>query len=135
MFDLYQNIKKYRIELGLTQTQLAEKAGYADKTMISKIESGKVDLTFSKIKVFADILNLTPSQLIGNEDSIRAIREKEKSNMKTALIMENALLKLEDEVESVKEDICKYICKWPEQINDNYELLTEHCEDCPLERL
>lgn len=67
MFDLYQNIKKYRIELGLTQTQLAEKAGYADKTMISKIESGKVDLTFSKIKVFADILNLSPSQLMGGE--------------------------------------------------------------------
>ena len=57
--------------------------------------------------------------------------------MKSAALikMEKALLELEGEVESVKIDICKYICKWPEQINDNYELLTEHCEDCPLGRL
>lgn len=49
--------------------------------------------------------------------------------------MEAALQRLEDEVESVKIEICKDICKWSERIEDYDELLTEHCEDCPLGRL
>ena len=38
---LYDNIKKRREELRMTQGELAAKTGYADKTMISKIENGK----------------------------------------------------------------------------------------------
>ena len=58
------------------------------------------------------------------------------NKLEAALIkMESALQKLEDEVESVKVDICKDICKWPEQADNEDELLTEHCEDCPLGRL
>jgi transcriptional regulator with XRE-family HTH domain len=130
MFDLYQNIKKYRIELGLTQTQLAEKAGYADKTMISKIESGKVDLTFSKIKVFADILSLTPSQLMGN-----AICEKEESNMKTESASERMLYEIEEAKIAIFA-ICDELCRWRKEITDEDYLFAEHCaKDCPLERL
>lgn len=46
---LYDNIKKRREELRMTQGELAAKTGYADKTMISKIENGNVDLPQSKI--------------------------------------------------------------------------------------
>ena len=49
--------------------------------------------------------------------------------------MAAALQRLEDEVKSVKIEICKDICKWPEQADNEDELLTEHCEDCPLGRL
>lgn len=35
MLELYQNIKARRIELGLSQSQLAEMTGYADKTATS----------------------------------------------------------------------------------------------------
>ena len=38
MLQLYKNIKKRRLELQLTQTDLATKLGYADKSMIAKIE-------------------------------------------------------------------------------------------------
>lgn len=69
MLDLYKNIKKRRLELGMTQSDLAEKLGYSDKSMIAKIESGKVDLAQSKIIAFADALRVTPSDLMGwNED-------------------------------------------------------------------
>lgn len=63
--DLYTNIKQRRLELGLTQQELAEAMGYADKSMIAKIEKGSVDLPLSKVKEFARVLHTTPSQLMG----------------------------------------------------------------------
>lgn len=54
MLDLYKNIKDRRLQLGLTQSELAAKLGYSDKTMISKIENGMVDMTQSRIIKFAE---------------------------------------------------------------------------------
>lgn len=69
MLDLYKNIKKYRTESKLTQQELAEKAGYKDKSMIAKIEKGLVDLPQSKIKLFAEIFGVTQSDLMGYTSS------------------------------------------------------------------
>lgn len=66
MLELYKNIKKRRLELGMTQTELAKELGYADKSMIAKIEKGAIDLPLSKIELFADALNTTPGDLMGN---------------------------------------------------------------------
>ena len=66
MLQLYKNIKERRLALGLTQTDLALKTGYKDKSMIAKIEAGKVDLSQSKISAFAEALQTTPSVLLGN---------------------------------------------------------------------
>ena len=69
MEELYENIRQRRIELGMTQEELAKALGYADKSMIAKVEAGKVDLAQSKILAFASALNTTPSWLMGwNED-------------------------------------------------------------------
>lgn len=69
---LYENIKKRREELHMTQGDLAAKTGYADKTMISKIEKGVVDLPQSKIYLFAQALNTTPRALMGwTTESVR----------------------------------------------------------------
>lgn len=67
MLDLYENIKRRREELGFTQAQLAKSAGYADKTMISKIEKGQIDLPQSKIEVIARALFTSPAILMGWE--------------------------------------------------------------------
>lgn len=69
MLDLYINIKKRRNELGLTQAELAKRMGYADKSMIAKIEKGQVDLQQSKIVAFAEALSTTPAYLMGWADS------------------------------------------------------------------
>ena len=68
MLKLYQNIKARRIQLGLTQTELAIKAGYSDKSMIAKIEKGDVDLPQSKIMLFANALNIPAPTLMGWDD-------------------------------------------------------------------
>lgn len=65
MLDLYKNIKKLRLEQGLSQEDLAKQTGYSDRSSIAKIEAGGVDLTQSKIKLFADALGTTPIELMG----------------------------------------------------------------------
>lgn len=65
MLQLYKNIKRRRIELGLTQSDVANKLGYSDKSMIAKVEKGLVDLPQSKIIAFAEALNVSASNLMG----------------------------------------------------------------------
>lgn len=70
MIELYVNIKKRREDLGMSQTKLAELSGYADKTMISKIEKGNVDLSQSKIMAITKALKTTPRALMGWDDDL-----------------------------------------------------------------
>ena len=65
MLPLYDNIRRRRIELGMSQQELAEKAGYTDRSSIAKIETGKVDLTQSKIIAIAKALEISPGTLMG----------------------------------------------------------------------
>lgn len=67
MLELYQNIKKYRIAHEWSQADLAQRVGYADKSMISRIENGKVDLQLGQIKKFAEVLGVTPGELLGKD--------------------------------------------------------------------
>jgi|SRR3989344_2264262 len=52
-----QNIKKMRQVLGLTQHQFAKQAGVS-QSLIAKIESGRVDPTYSKVKQIEEALQL-----------------------------------------------------------------------------
>ena len=51
----------------MSQSELAEKVGYKDKTAIAKVEAGKVDLPQSKISSFAKALDTTTSYLFSDE--------------------------------------------------------------------
>lgn len=69
MLLLYENIKKRREELGMSKAHLADLIGY-DRSMITKIEQGKVDLTQSKIIAFAGALQTTPCWLMGWDEQV-----------------------------------------------------------------
>ena len=62
---LYKNIKNRRLQLNMSQAELAAKLGYKDRSTIAKIESGENDITQSKIVAFAKALETTPEQLMG----------------------------------------------------------------------
>lgn len=49
----------------MSQTDLALKMGYKDGSMITKIESGKVDISQKKVIAFAKALDTTPAYLMG----------------------------------------------------------------------
>ena len=68
MIKLYENIKKRRLELNLSQQKLADLTGYTDKSMIAKIEKGKVDLSQSKLELFAKVLGVKPGELMGSTE-------------------------------------------------------------------
>jgi len=69
MNPLYINIKNRRLQLGMSQEELAEKMGYTSRSSIAKIEAGVNDIPQSKIEAFAKALHTTPRFLMGWEDN------------------------------------------------------------------
>ena len=68
LMNLYERIRQLRISAGMSQDDLAHAMGYKDRSMITKIESGKVDISQKKIIAFARVLNTTPAYLMGWAD-------------------------------------------------------------------
>lgn len=66
MDELYKNIKKYRIARQMSQDDLAKKAGYKNRSAITLIEKGAVDLPQSKIVAIAKALRVPPGALMGS---------------------------------------------------------------------
>ena len=62
---IYERIRELRIAQRMSQTDLALKMGYKDGSMITKIESGKVDISQKKVIAFAKALGTTPAYLMG----------------------------------------------------------------------
>lgn len=60
-------IKARRLELGLTQDELAKKLGYKSRSTINKIEMNINDITQPKIIEFANALDTTIQHLMGFE--------------------------------------------------------------------
>ena len=65
---LYERIRDLRIKAGMSQDELAHLMGYSDRSMITKIESGKVDISQKKIVAFAQALNTTTGYLMGLDE-------------------------------------------------------------------
>jgi|APSaa5957512622_1039677.scaffolds.fasta_scaffold48343_2 transcriptional regulator with XRE-family HTH domain len=61
-------IRLRRITLGFTQEELAKKLGYKSKSTINKIEMNVNAIPLSKVVEFAEILETTPSHLMGWEE-------------------------------------------------------------------
>jgi transcriptional regulator with XRE-family HTH domain len=74
-----ERIRNRRIELNMTQEELAKKAGYKSRSSINKIELSR-DLPLNKIAVVAKALDCSPSYLAGwtdeAQDTINRISDK-----------------------------------------------------------
>lgn len=72
-------IRQKRLDLNMTQEELAKRCGYTSRSSINKIELGLVDLPQSKIATIAKVLNVQPAYLVGwTDDENRQISDKEK---------------------------------------------------------
>lgn len=79
MNTLGNRIRSRRLELGLSQAELAKKLGYTSKVTISKIENGSNDIPQKKLFDFAEALDTTVSYLIGEQshsDTIMDVASK-----------------------------------------------------------
>lgn len=72
MKDIGERIKSLREKCGLSQSELAHMTGYRDRSSIAKVESGRVNLTRSKIAAFAKALRVSPAVIMGWEDALPA---------------------------------------------------------------
>lgn len=67
-----ERIRQRRLELGLSQEELARRVGYKHKSAVNKIELGVNDIRQAKIIQFADALYTTPAYLMGWESQQEA---------------------------------------------------------------
>ena len=70
VMTIYERIRQLRIDAGMSQDDLAKAMGYSDRSMITKIESGKVDISQKKIIAFARVLNTTTAYLMGLDENV-----------------------------------------------------------------
>ncbi len=86
-----KNIRDRRIELKMTQGDLAQKTGY-ERSMIAKIETNKVDLSIEKIDIIAKVLNINPAYLAGwsnNPDTCKKLSKDELYELYGSLVEED----------------------------------------------
>lgn len=70
-----ERIKEKRIEMGMTQEELAKKAGYKSRSSINKIEVSR-DLPLDKVEQVARLLDCSPSYLMGWEEEFTVASAK-----------------------------------------------------------
>lgn len=102
-----EQIKKRRIELGLTQKELAEKLGYKSNTTINKIELGINDISQSKVMEFAKALNTTPAYIMG-WDSLEYVAEEDRGIVKWATKNNLTPIELPDEMQALNTLLRQY---------------------------
>jgi transcriptional regulator with XRE-family HTH domain len=59
-----ENIRKYRLAKGLSQTELAFECGEKEWSQISRMERGLVNFTISYLLLVAEVLQIHPKDLL-----------------------------------------------------------------------
>lgn len=65
-----ERIRLRRMELGWSLQELADRMGYANKSTVARIETGKIDPPQSKVVKFAETLNTSVADLMGWNEKI-----------------------------------------------------------------
>ena len=58
-----KTLKQLRLEQGFTQSEMAEKIGYARKSSYQMLESGQVRLRFEQAEKIAEIFNISLDEI------------------------------------------------------------------------
>lgn len=63
-------IRRLREKYGISQEEVAEAAGYTNRSTIAKIEKGAMEIPLSKVEAIAAVLHTTPAELLGFGDPV-----------------------------------------------------------------
>lgn len=112
MINIGQLIKNRRLELGLTQQELADKVGYKTKGSIQKLENTR-DMPIKKLKPIAEALDIDVKVLLGWDEEEKAEPSIENAAILADLMHDARLLdhvkKIIDLDENKKETLYNYI--------------------------
>ena len=99
-----ENIRKRRVELDMSQQQLADALGYKTRSSIAKIEKADSDITNSKLVSFANVLQTTVGFLLTGvseqEDNRNVVVSKE-AIMPTATTVSTVTSAVGEQYESI----------------------------------
>lgn len=71
-----KRVRKRRIELGLSQEELAKRLGYSSRSTINKIENGTNDVVQTKVVDFAKALDTTIAYLMAWDETPIAVKDQ-----------------------------------------------------------
>lgn len=127
-------IKTLREYKNLTQEELAERAGYSDKSSISKIENSGNDISLKKVNRIAEALDVPPGKLLGDDETDTRIQvladAAEKDREKIPQELRDKLDKFNKLLRDYKKDL-DHTRKLVDEIKkkDEYKELTETFDD------
>ena len=83
--EIGKRIRQLRTDLGMSQEELAKAVGYTkpnSRSTINKIEMGYNDIAQSKLPIYAKVLKVNVSYLLGIDDSLDSLDKKFNENQK-----------------------------------------------------
>ena len=113
MSSFRENVKTRRLELGLSQRQLADKLGYLSRSSIAHIEAGRKNVLQSDIQNFAKALDTTVAALMGwdhtSDENATGLTagSKERKNDPAAIEKQPELSEREKLIIKIAEDLEK----------------------------
>lgn len=100
--NIRELIKNKRIELGLSQDQLAKQMGFKNRTSIFKIEKGIASITIEQLKEFSKILNFEISEVFEKNEIKKEWRCKWCDNNSFVVInAQDAIFNEEGEIKNI----------------------------------
>lgn len=97
-----QRIKTERKMQNLSQQELAEKVGYADKGLISRIESGSLNLSMDKLIKIADALNVDVTELLMDPEPAEKKVEKDVILYDVSDISQEGQKRIKEYIETIR---------------------------------
>lgn len=99
-------IRERRIELGLSQNDLAKLMGYRSKVSISNVELGKEDISTDRVQKFADVLECTPAYLMGWDLTLKETQRRCKRYATYLSKFSQLLTSYEKAPDNIQKSVC-----------------------------
>ena len=122
-----QNLKRLRLERGMSQDELAKALGYTNRSSINKIEVGRSSVPTEKITHLAQILNVSPLELF-KDDSEPVITISNKPPFKVDFSVQRFLMRSMAAYQEAEEPVGDLYDPEEEdtyQLIENYEQLDD----------
>lgn len=82
------NLKKRRLQMGLSQEELAKHVGYSSRSSVAKLEAGTASVTTQKLQRIAQVLDISVDELIGIDAQSPISVEERKNSSKTVVLVQ-----------------------------------------------
>lgn len=110
------NLKRLRLERGLSQDELAKKLGYKGRSAINKIETGVNDMPRDMVLRCAEVLGVSPLSLFYYGENTEATFAKSKGDTLVDMTLQSdaseSIRAIIDETKSLPEDKLQQILSY-----------------------